>query len=100
VQKWPNGQSSHPIFLKKKNIYKKIKKLRVIWEVWNKISQIVKFWKYWGCIAKIKILEVELKIALNFGGVKCIFPHFAYRYCFEIGGPRNPFGSFRTSLRG
>ena len=36
-------------------------------------DQITKIWKFGGCIAKIKTLDVELKIVTDFEGVKCNF---------------------------
>jgi hypothetical protein len=39
----------------------------------NQNGKIAKIWKFGGCIAKIETLKVKLKMALNFGGVKCNF---------------------------
>jgi hypothetical protein len=39
-----------------------------------KLLELQKFGKFGRCITKIETLEVELKIAPNFGKIKCNFP--------------------------
>jgi hypothetical protein len=76
VQKWSNGQRSHPNFYFL--FFIKNKKLLAIWEVLDTISQIEKIWNFGEWIAKIEILVFELKNAVNFEGkvVNCNFQFF------------------------